>query len=66
MPTDVEDTPLFDEAAGGQAERLLALISTRPPTSRELLAATPSKLVAQRVVDQPVDAFEGDTVGTSR
>jgi hypothetical protein len=38
MSTDVEDTPLFDETAGGQAEHLLALIKTRPPTSQELLA----------------------------
>jgi hypothetical protein len=43
MSTDVEDTPLFEEIAGEEAEHLLALISTRPPSSQDLLALYPSR-----------------------
>jgi hypothetical protein len=40
MLTDVEDTPLFAEIAGEEAERLLALLADPPPplTNEELLA----------------------------
>lgn len=40
MSTDVEDTPLFAQVAGEDAERVLALITDRPPppSSEELLA----------------------------
>jgi len=40
MSTDVEDTPVFAEIAGEEAQRVLALITDRPPppSSEELLA----------------------------
>lgn len=39
--TTPEPCPLFDETAGHDAAHLEALLSTRPPTAAEVIAAHP-------------------------